>query len=431
MNGQPAAYAWKPAEAKTGLSRATLPESFLVSRYRALAPYRGCAHGCAYCDGRAEKYYVEGDFQRDILARTNLPDLVRRDVEAGVAAREYGAVCIGSGVTDVYQPLEAELLLTRRTLEALVPANLPVVILTKSSLVLRDFDILSQFPRALVICTLTTADPELAAILEPGASPPAERLEVVRRAREAGFLSGVMAMPLCPGLSDSDMSFASLVDAAAAAGAGFVYPGGLTLRPGRQKDLFMSVIDAQFPELRPLYDELYSENRQSGAPLPSWCRAGDRTFDAFLRARRMPQMIPHAFYRELLSPPDSLFVLFCHMERLYALRGVDTRALKTATGRYADWLKAERASLGRARLPVVPSDPFPVTRILSGRLAELCERDRAAGKGDPAAVGMGASGSIRAAGGLSAVLGNERLAALAGAVVLDGTAFDYSALRLA
>ena len=103
-------------EAKTGLSKGMFPEPFLVALYRAQAPYRGCAHGCQYCDGRAEKYYVEGDFEKDICVRANLPGLVASDVAAGTAAREYGAVCIGSGVTDVYQPIERELELTRRTL---------------------------------------------------------------------------------------------------------------------------------------------------------------------------------------------------------------------------------------------------------------------------------------------------------------------------
>ena len=173
-----------PIEAKSGITRAPLPDPFFACLYRCLAPYRGCAHACRYCDGRAEKYYVEGDFERDIAARTNLSELVAKNVEAGLAAREFGAIGLGSGVTDVYQPIERELGLTRRVLEALVPTALPIVILTKSDLILRDFDILARFPRALVMVTVTTTDPEKARILEPGASPPDQRLEVIRRARK-------------------------------------------------------------------------------------------------------------------------------------------------------------------------------------------------------------------------------------------------------
>ncbi|MCD1653803.1 hypothetical protein K7J14_03700 [Treponema zuelzerae] len=161
-----------PIEAKTGLARARLPEAFLVSLYRALAPYRGCAHGCIYCDGRAEKYYVEGDFARDISVRENLPEIIARDVSAGVGAREFGAICIGSGVTDVYQGVEAELGLTRKTLEILSETGLPLVILTKSDLIQRDFDVISRFPKAVVIFTATTINAADAARLEPGASPP-------------------------------------------------------------------------------------------------------------------------------------------------------------------------------------------------------------------------------------------------------------------
>ncbi|ULQ59399.1 hypothetical protein K7I13_13095 [Brucepastera parasyntrophica] len=72
---------YKTIEAKTGITRSMLPESFLISLYRVLAPYRGCAHGCRYCDGRAEKYYVEGDFERDICVRANLPEQVSADME--------------------------------------------------------------------------------------------------------------------------------------------------------------------------------------------------------------------------------------------------------------------------------------------------------------------------------------------------------------
>jgi DNA repair photolyase len=389
----------KVIESKTGLARAGLPEVFLPSLYRVTAPYRGCAHGCRYCDGRAEKYYVEGEFDRDILARTNLPDLVARDVEQGFCSREYGAACIGSGVTDVYQPLERELRLTRRTLEALLPAQIPIVILTKSDLILRDFDLLARFPKALVIVTVTTVNEDHAALLEPGASSAAERLNVVRRAKEAGFLSGVMAMPMCPGISASAESFASVVDEAVLAGADFVYPGGLTLRPGKQKDLFLSLIDDEFGDLMPLYEKLYRENRPSGMPTSADYLPIEKEWHALLRTRKIAPMIPHRVYRELLSAPDSVFVLLCHMETLYAARGIDTKPLRAANARYAEWLKTERTALRRKRIKPLESDPFPITRVLTEKL-------------DPN------------------VLGNDKLAQLVTSVIRDGAIFDYPSLSI-
>lgn len=395
-------------EAKTGLSKAILPEAFLPSLYRATAPFRGCGHGCRYCDGRAEKYYVEGDFERDIAVRENLPALVASDVARGAAYREYGAVCVGSGVTDIYQPLERKLALTRSTLESLVPAGLPLVILTKNNLILRDFDILARFPRVLVIVTVTTADREISAVIEPGASPPAKRLEVVTKAKEAGFFSGVMAMPLCPGITDVPEGTMSLFEAARNAGADFIYPGGLTLRPGRQKELFLSVVASNYPELLPRYADIYRENRQSGMPLADYAVPVMKTWNRSLDAMGMPQMVPHRIYREMLSSPDSLFVLFCHMQSLYRARGVETRPLASATERYAKWLSENRTALRRKRIPQVSSDPFPLTRILEEKLRDLCfEPSR-----------------------FEAVCGNAKLAELAAAVVTGGKIFDYPALAL-
>jgi len=395
-------------EAKTGLSKAILSEVFLPSLYRATAPFRGCAHGCRYCDGRAEKYYVEGDFERDIAVRENLPEMVASDIARGTAYREYGAVCIGSGVTDVYQPLERKLELTRRTLEALAPAGLPLVILTKNSLILRDFDILARFPRVLVIVTVTTTDRKVSAVVEPGASPPAKRLDVVKKAKEAGFFSGVMAMPLCPGITDAPEGTTALFKAAREAGADFIYPGGLTLRPGRQKDLFLAMVGSNYPDLMPRYADIYRENRQSGMPLGEYAAPLMKTWSRALDAAGMPPMVPHRIFREMLSEADSLFVLFCHMQGLYRARGVDTRPLAAATGRYAKWLSENRTALRRKRIPQVSSDPFPLTRILDEKLRDLC------------------AGPSR----FEAACGNAKLAELATAVVTGGKTFDYPALAL-
>lgn len=395
-------------EARSALSRAALPDAFFACLYHCLAPYRGCAHGCRYCDGRAERYYVEGDFERDVAARTNLIDLVSRDVAAGFASREWGAIGVGSGVTDIYQPLERELGLTRRVLEALVPTGLPVVILTKSDLILRDFDILARFPQALVLVTVTTVDPERARVLEPGAASPAKRLEVVRRAREAGFMTGVMAMPLCPGITMDEDDTGPLFAACLDAGAAFIATCGVTLRPGKQKEFFLDeVVRAHYPELEPLYASLYGENRPSGIPLARESFRVSRALHARLDALKVSSNIPHSAYRELLSAPDALFVLFCHMQQLYAARGVDTRPLRAATDRYAEWLSGARKELRRKRIKVVPSDPFPVTRVLSSMLADL---------------------SANGGKGLAATIGNERLACLASEILEGNGIFDYTTL---
>ena len=394
-------------EAKSGISRAQLPDPFMIALYRALAPYRGCGHGCRYCDGRAEKYFVEGDFERDIALRGNLPERITADIAAGALRREYGAVGLGSGVTDLYQPLEGETGLTRKMLAALVAGGSPVSLLTKSALVLRDFDLLAQLPKALVMVTITTLDPDLAAILEPGASPPAERLEVVRRARAAGFHAGVMAMPLCPGLSDDESSVSALQDAAKAAGAEFVWPGGLTLRPGRQKEAFLTTLATQRPELTAFYEHAFGENRPSGMPLTRVAAEQEARVARLVAASGMPSLPPPAVYRDLLGVADSLFVLFCHMQTLYRIQGVDIRPLRAATTAYGNWLKAERSALRRRRSGDASDKAFPVTHKLDQRLAEMCASEEFAN-----------------------VCGNAKLARLARAVVIDGREFDYRSLQL-
>lgn len=395
-------------EAKTGLSKGILSEPFLVSLYRAMAPYRGCGHGCAYCDGRSEKYYVEGDFERDICVRKNLSSLVTSDISKGIALREYGAVCMGSGVADIYQPLERKLLLTRQTLEALIPSQLPIVILTKSDLILRDFDLLKRFPKVLVIMTVTTVDPSISRIIESAASLPSKRLEVVKKAKEAGFFSGIMAMPLCPGISDTDEQTTALFASATEAGADFIYPGGLTLRPGRQKDLFLSVVAEHFPSLKGQYERIYRENRPSGMPDFDYSSPVMSKWNTRLEKEGMSQMIPHRIYRELLSPPDSLYVLLNHMQSLYAYKGIDTRPLRSATERYTLWLKENRTGLRRKRSSTAPSDPFPLTRILTERLAEIC----------------------KTTGGFEKICANAKLSSLVEAIINENTYFDYSTLTL-
>ncbi len=421
-----AAPRFYPLEAKTALSRGTLAEPFLCCLYRAMAPYRGCGHGCAYCDGRAEKYFVEGVFDRDIGVRFNLGGLMRKEALGRTARGEYGAVCIGSGVTDVYQPYDGRFALTRECLEALAPLGIPVVILTKNARIERDFDLLARFPSALVILTVTTLDPRLASVLESGASPPARRLETVRRAREAGFHAGVMAMPLCPGITDSTEAARGLFRACHDAGAEFVYPGGLTLRPGCQKERFFETLTAHFPEKVPLYERAYAENRQSGMPDRSYRTGLERTIGRILDEEGIPSMIPHSVYRDLLSPPDSIFVLLCHMQSLYAARGVDTRPLKAATERYGAWLAETRKAVRRKKTPRNapaasaketaagdlfpndresdnPAEPFPITAELSARLRERPFAERC---------------------------GNARLGSLVDTLLNDGAVFDYPTLSL-
>jgi DNA repair photolyase len=384
------------------LRRGTLADAFTCSLY-ACAPYRGCGHGCAYCDGRAEKYYVAGDFAQDIVVRADLPDRLRAELPR---LREWGAVCLGSGVTDAYQPCEAEHRLTRRIAEVLagMPGEglrpLPAVILTKSARILEDLDLWTRInaqAAVLVLVSLATLDEAVRERYEPGASPVAERLEVLARFKAAGCLTGVLAMPFLPGISDGTDAMAALFARLEGLGVDFIQPGGLTLRPGRQKAHYLSVLAASRADLLPLYEEAFREERASGAPTrearKAWLERLGRV------PRRAPWLLPHAGLRRLLDPPDELAVLLSHMGGLFHERGVDVRPLQAARDRYEAWLKERRMEFRRRRT-------LPPDWLVRG-LAQAAED-----------------------GELAGTLGNPRLAAFVREVVLERALLDPATLKL-
>src|SRR5512135_2361489 len=122
------------------LTRSDLAQPFIPSKAR-FSPYRACEHACKYCDGRAEKYYVEGDFECDVVVRRNVPERLTQELEK---LREPTIVSIGSGVSDPYQPVERSEMLMARSGAILESMSIPATVLTKSSLPMRDIDIWSS-----------------------------------------------------------------------------------------------------------------------------------------------------------------------------------------------------------------------------------------------------------------------------------------------
>ncbi|HUP48642.1 MAG TPA: PA0069 family radical SAM protein [Thermoanaerobaculia bacterium] len=190
-------------------------------------PYRGCEHGCIYCFARPTHEYLglsAGlDFETKILVKEDAPELLREELNA--KSWEPKTIVI-SGVTDPYQPVERRLELTRRCLEVLADFRNPVAIITKSQLVTRDADHLSELARfdaARVFVSVTTLDPKLANTMEPRASTPELRLEAIARLSAAGVPVGVMVAPVVPAITDHEIP--SILKAAREAGAkwaGFV-----------------------------------------------------------------------------------------------------------------------------------------------------------------------------------------------------------------
>ena len=384
------------------LRRGFRPDPFTYSLF-ACAPYRGCGHGCSYCDGRAEKYYVEGDFERDIVRRSDLPTRLHAELSR---LREWGALSLGSGVTDAYQPCEGEDRLTRQIAQVLVglPEEglrpLPVVILTKSARILEDLDLWTRInaqASVLVLVSITSLDERVREAFEPGASPFRDRLEVLRRFKAAGCLTGALVMPLLPGLTDDPGELTMLFRELEAIGVDFALPGGLTLRPGCQKEHFLAALRHTRPDLESLYRDLYREDRPSGAPAAEFRRAWSERLGQVPRS--LPWMLPHASVRRLMEPHDELVVLFSQMGELYRERGVDTRPLRQAALRYDAWLKERRTAFRRRR------------SLPPGWLAVSLEQAAKSGE-------------------LARILANPKLARFAERVILERALLDPVTLRL-
>lgn len=227
--------------------------------------YKGCCHGCIYCDSRSECYGVE-EFDR-VRAKQNALELIRDDLR-----RKTQPAFIGTGsMSDPYNPFEQELQLTRHALELIDAYSCGVAIATKSDLIVRDIDILG-FIRAHspVLCklTITTTDDALAAKLEPYAPPPSRRLEAIKRMSDAGLFAGVLLMPTLPFLEDSAENVLAVAEAAARAGARFVYPAfGMTMR-ANQREHYLDALERAFPGagLRERYLRRYGNRYQCTSP---------------------------------------------------------------------------------------------------------------------------------------------------------------------
>jgi DNA repair photolyase len=212
-------------------------------------PYRGCEHGCVYCFARPTHEYLGFsaglDFESRILLKLEAPELLRRELSAKSWQPQPVAF---SGVTDIYQPVERNLELTRRCLEVFLEFRNPVAIVTKNYLVTRDLDLLTelvQFYCVAVTVSLTTLDEGLHRVMEPRTSSPTRRLKAVERLAKAGVPVGVLNAPIIPGLTDREIP--ALVRAAADAGASWAGYNIVHL-PYGVKELFVDWLFRHFPE---------------------------------------------------------------------------------------------------------------------------------------------------------------------------------------
>lgn len=238
--------------AKTLLARTRNPESWFGADYT-LNIYRGCHHGCIYCDSRSECYGIT-DFE-EVQVKANVLDLLAREL----VHKPYGKVVGTGAMSDPYVPPERTYNLTGRALGMILAAGLGIHIVTKSDMVTRDAAILARLAqiRASVAFTVTTTDDRLAGIVEPGAPSPSRRFAAMAQLAEAGVLTGVTLMPVLPLIQDTPQAITDILERTAAAGGRFaVAYFGLTMR-NRQREHFYEQLDRHFPGVRVRYEALY------------------------------------------------------------------------------------------------------------------------------------------------------------------------------
>lgn len=216
---------------------------------RSINAYRGCEHGCSYCFARPTHAYLGHsaglDFEREIYVKSNAVEALR----AEFSARGYRPKPIAMGTnTDPYQPAERKHRLTRGILELMLETRHPVMITTKSALIVRDLDLLTELAKlnlVKVALSVTSMDHKLSRKMEPRASSPARRLEAIRLLSEAGVPTAVFASPMIPAINDMELE--RILDAGKAQGA--ISAQMILLRlPGEVRDVFREWLLRHFPD---------------------------------------------------------------------------------------------------------------------------------------------------------------------------------------
>ncbi len=250
-------------EAKKILSPWSSGDSWFGYNYN-MNIYKGCSHGCIYCDSRSECYRVD-NFDK-VRAKKNVLLLLENELKS---KRKKGVIGTGA-MSDPYNPFEEKYKLTRGALELINKYGFGASVLTKSDLVVRDIDVLSKIQEhspAMAKFTITTYDDELCKKIEPNVSVTSKRFKALNEISEAGIFTGVLMWPLLPFINDTEDNLKLIVKAAAENGARFVSPSlGVTLRQN-QRLYFYQQLDRLFPGLKQKYISTYGEKYECNSLL--------------------------------------------------------------------------------------------------------------------------------------------------------------------
>ena len=237
----------------------------ILSSQNGMNLYRGCSHGCIYCDSRSRCYHMEHDFE-DIEVKENAIELLEHALR-----RKRQKRMIGTGsMTDPYIPLEMELQHVRKALSLIDRYGFGFTVITKSDRILRDLDLLRKInekTKCVVQMTLTTCDEELCRKIEPHVSTTGERFEVLKKLRDAGIPTVVWLSPILPFINDTAENITGILAMCAEAGVYGVlcFGMGLTLREGN-REYFYKQLDRLFPGLKEKYIRTYGNQYEIASP---------------------------------------------------------------------------------------------------------------------------------------------------------------------
>ncbi len=311
-------------EAKSILRKNKKIDSWFITHY-SMNLYIGCSFNCSYCDGRAESYYVPGEFGKDISVKTNAIKILRKELDPKRKRKplKRSFILPGGGICDSYEPTEKKYELTKQTLELLYEYNFPVHILTKSTLVERDIDLLKMINeknRAIVSFSFSSVDDKISSIFEPLASAPSKRLATIEKFKKAGLTCGMYLMPVIPFITDTPKMIDDSIRAAKNAGVDFIVFSGMTLKEGRQKDYFMNTLNEHFPQLSLEYETIYQKDKW-GNTSQDYYEMINFTFNTIAKKYKIPKRIPAKFYNDILSKNDLVVVILDQIDFLLKSRG--------------------------------------------------------------------------------------------------------------
>lgn len=216
--------------------------------------YKGCSHGCIYCDSRSRCYLIE-NFDT-VRAKKDSTEIINRELKAKI---KKGVVGTGA-MSDPYNPYEKKYELTREALKLIDKYGYGIAIDTKSNLITRDIDILKSIKvhsPIITKITITTCDDKLSKIVEPNVSSSSERFDSIRKLSESGIYAGILMGPILPFIEDNEENIRGIIDLAHDSGAKFInFHPGVTLRDN-QREWYYDKLDESFPNLKYKYMQTY------------------------------------------------------------------------------------------------------------------------------------------------------------------------------